>query len=402
LVIAYDDLGNITSKSDACTAGACTYSYGSGAGPHALTSISGTVNGVVNPTYSYDANGNMTSGAGRTVSYTSFNMAESIVEGTTADCFTYDTEHQRVKMEGRESSCTGTLNNTTYYLNDPASGAMSEKFVAGSTTTWRDYIMADGHMVAERFKVVGGSTSLRYFVLDHLGSVAAITDEAGTVTERLSYDAWGKRRNADGSDAACGSISSATTRGFTGHEELDDICLINMNARIYDPVVGRFMAADEIVQAPFNLQSWNAYTYVFNNPLSFTDPSGNVVETVLVTDTPLFSNPGTAIVAVVIDIATAILGADLFGAAAAPPVAVTVSPPNLAQSPTGGGNPSGNPQPANTAADSAQKAADLQDAEGGQNFNNEYVDVTAKKIAATSIPQQATNGSLMKLGTRSA
>ena len=76
--MGYDALGDITSKSDV---GTYTYS-GSGAGPHAVTGITGTVNGVTNPTFTYDGNGNMTSGAGRSITWTSFNMASSIVDGS--------------------------------------------------------------------------------------------------------------------------------------------------------------------------------------------------------------------------------------------------------------------------------------------------------------------------------
>src|ERR1700722_12827658 len=89
IVSSYDSTGNILTKT-----GVGTYSYGSGAGPHALTSIatcSGcTVNGVANPAYTYDANGDMTAGAGRSVGYTSFNMAASISEGSASVALTYD------------------------------------------------------------------------------------------------------------------------------------------------------------------------------------------------------------------------------------------------------------------------------------------------------------------------
>jgi hypothetical protein len=103
--VAYDALGDITSKSDICwTSGGC-YTYGAGgAGPHAVTSISSTgcssqnpgclVNGIANPSFSYDANGNMTctrangtgscgSGAARYATWTSFNMAASISQSGT-------------------------------------------------------------------------------------------------------------------------------------------------------------------------------------------------------------------------------------------------------------------------------------------------------------------------------
>ncbi len=69
-----------------------------------------------------------------------------------------------------------------------------------------------------------------------------------------------------------------TQRGFTGHEHVDHADVFHMNGRIYDPTLGRFMQADPIVQAPDNLQSLNRYSYVFNNPLSYTDPTGYSAE----------------------------------------------------------------------------------------------------------------------------
>jgi RHS repeat-associated protein len=71
------------------------------------------------------------------------------------------------------------------------------------------------------------------------------------------------------------SLTGQTTdRGFTMHEHLDEMGVIHMNGRIYDPLIGRFMSADPILQAPGMLQSYNRYAYVMNNPLNLTDPSG--------------------------------------------------------------------------------------------------------------------------------
>ena len=70
--------------------------------------------------------------------------------------------------------------------------------------------------------------------------MAILTDEAGNVVERLGYDAWGKRRQPNGQDDPAGSVTSQTTRGFTGHEQLDDVGLNHMNGRVYDPLLGRF------------------------------------------------------------------------------------------------------------------------------------------------------------------
>jgi hypothetical protein len=188
--VAYDDSGNITQKSDICATANC-FAYGSGSGPHALTSIAGTYNGITNPTFAYDANGNMTSGGGRTITPTSFNMASSITQGATSIALAYGAWHSRYKMCAPD--CT-TPTSTTYYLTDPATGGMSEKVVTGSSTTWKDYITAPGAgLVAVRSKT-GSTVSLRYIVTDHLGSVTSVSDTSTPISvEHDSYDAWGMR-----------------------------------------------------------------------------------------------------------------------------------------------------------------------------------------------------------------
>ncbi len=117
--------------------------------------------------------------------------------------------------------------------------------------------------------------STRYFHTDHLGSISVITDENGLVVERLSYDAWGKRRFANGADDPTGSITSETTRGFTGQEELSVSGLVHLNGRVYDPLLARFTSPDTTTESPFDPQDWNRYSYVGNDPLAFTDPSGH-------------------------------------------------------------------------------------------------------------------------------
>ena len=68
--------------------------------------------------------------------------------------------------------------------------------------------------------------------------------------------------------------STITDRGFTGHEHLDIFRLINMNGRLYDPVTGRFLNADPVIDNTGGAQGLNSYSYCLNNPLKFTDPSG--------------------------------------------------------------------------------------------------------------------------------
>jgi RHS repeat-associated protein len=119
----------------------------------------------------------------------------------------------------------------------------------------------------------GTPNDLRYLHQDQLGSVVAITNATGGVIELLSYDAFGKRRNPDGSDATV-ALLPQNDRGYTGHEMLDSVGLIHMNGRIYDPNLGRFLSADPFIQAAGMTLSYNRYAYVMNNPLVLTDPSG--------------------------------------------------------------------------------------------------------------------------------
>jgi RHS repeat-associated protein len=94
------------------------------------------------------------------------------------------------------------------------------------------------------------------------------------LSQRDGYDAWGKRRFPNGTDDPTGSIVSQTIRGFTGQEMLASVGLVHLNGRVYDPYVGRMTSADPMVPDPLNGQTWNRYSYVINNPLAFTDPTG--------------------------------------------------------------------------------------------------------------------------------
>jgi RHS repeat-associated protein len=262
----YDPIGNLLSKSDVGT-----YAYPAPGlpRPHAVLSASGD---LVSATFSYDANGNQTAatGIGRTISYRSYNKPATITQGANSISFADDVDHQRYK----QVAATGTTTATTYYFD--AFGVHSEVIIYSSGAwQWNHYLMVSGSMVGMHIERSGGSVSLRYFHQDHLGSIAVITDENGVLAEqRDSYDAWGKRRLANGSDDHAGGITSLTSRGFTGQEMLASVGLVHLNGRVYDPYVGRMLSADPIVGDPLNGQTWNRYSYVWNNPLAYTDPTG--------------------------------------------------------------------------------------------------------------------------------
>ena len=108
---------------------------------------------------------------------------------------------------------------------------------------------------------------------DHIGSLyASITN--GEV-EHYSFDAWGRERNHNTMEYD--NVTTTFDRGFCMHEHYRDFGLINMNGRMYDPLVGRMLSPDIVIQDPEYSQSYNRYSYCFNNPLRFTDPSGYVV-----------------------------------------------------------------------------------------------------------------------------
>ena len=215
----------------------------------------------------------MTGGAGKTFTWTSYNMVSSIVQGATTLGFTYKPDHQRLKL-CVGAACSGSPTSVTLYLNDPITGAGSELTTAGSTTTWNDYITADGGIVAERTNSMSVIT-MRYFTLDHMGSTVALTNSTGGVIESNSYDPYGKRRTlGGGTDTAC-ALTSATTRGFSGHEMMDSVCLTNMNARVYDQTLGRFIGADNVAFAPGDGQDLNTYAYVRGRNATFRDPTGH-------------------------------------------------------------------------------------------------------------------------------
>ena len=120
------------------------------------------------------------------------------------------------------------------------------------------------------------SDTLWYAYTDHLGSLIYLVnaDNSNQYLE-YSYDAWGNPREVDDwTEPLAGSLFAQ--RGFTGHEHMTEFCLINMNGRVYDPALGRFLSPDPFVQDPVNSQSFNRYSYCLNNPLIYTDPDGEI------------------------------------------------------------------------------------------------------------------------------
>lgn len=252
--ITYDALGNIRARDG------LNYDYDSSR-PHAVTQV-GTIN------YTYDNNGNMQTRDGSTLTWKAFNKPETIHDGNNQSTFTYDADQKRIT----QTIADGTETKKKIYIGD-----LEQTIIDGEVET-RYFVNSPVGFIGVNVHDtrVGqlGKTHQEYFLKDHLGSITGLLDETGAFDEEYSFGLWGNRRDEIDWEGDPTLTSFATDRGYTGHEMLDNMNLIHMNGRIYDPFVGRMLSTDPFIQAPHNLQSYNRYSYSVNNPLSFTDPDG--------------------------------------------------------------------------------------------------------------------------------
>lgn len=227
--------------------------------------------GNASVSYSYDANGNVSARNGATVSWTSYNHP-SVITGVGGESvqFAYNQDHLR--WSAISSGSTGV--ETTYFV-----GSALEKVVTVGASDYRHYIYAGGTKVAIYSRMTNGTNTLRYVREDHQSSVSAILASDGTTYVKESFTAFGLRRSActwSGlpTNGTLTKINAVTRHGYTWQTVLGSLGLNDMNGRIQDAVTGRFLSPDPSVSKPGFTQSYNRYSYVNNNPLSFVDPSG--------------------------------------------------------------------------------------------------------------------------------
>ncbi|XP_013381439.1 uncharacterized protein LOC106152422 [Lingula anatina] len=250
----YDESGNILSNDEL---GLNHFQYD--------PSRSNAVIRAGNHTYQYDQNGNVIRKDGIHIRWTSYNKPTSFNTASGHVVFKYGPDRSRylkINHAGDRVVYFGKL----YEHHTDSKGSKADVFVYGPM----------GRLLAikstKKFKT--GETNTTSFVhSDYMGSIDTLTSPSGSVLERLSYNAFGKRRAGDWRQRQ--SVRPATTqRGYTGHEHVDELGLIHMNGRVYDPDVGRFLSPDPHIQDPYDTQSFNRYTYARNNPLKYKDPSG--------------------------------------------------------------------------------------------------------------------------------
>jgi len=212
----------------------------------------------------------MTSGAGRSLTWDQENRVTSVATGGQTTSYLYDDGGRRIQKSGPQGT-------TQYFdmLVERVNGGLIKYYQAGSI------------LVARK-----DASGTNWYHADRLGSIKLMTDSSGQQLKTYDYDAYGQTIGSSG--------NAANERGFTGHISDSESDLVYMQARYYDAVLCRFISADTIVPNPINPQAFNRYSYVYNNPISNTDPTGHApVVVALVTAVSVSASTAPAWVAAV-------------------------------------------------------------------------------------------------------
>jgi RHS repeat-associated protein len=255
----YDRIGNITYKSDVGT-----YSYTYSNRPHAVQSAGPF-------TFTYDANGNMTSKTGGGVNITINpqdwnydNKPTRIQNGSNIIDFVYDGNGQRVKKTSPSQ--------TVFYFGELYELRNGVEIL---------HLFAGSRRIAS-IRLTDGKN--QFYHPNHLGSASVITDQNGQRKEQIEYHPFGTYRDV-GSPTGTYDYDAQfpdVNYTFTDQEDDDDLGLYNYGARLYDPVLGKFISPDSIVPYPDDPQTLNRYSYVNNNPLRYVDPEGQFLIEIIV------------------------------------------------------------------------------------------------------------------------
>jgi RHS repeat-associated protein len=249
--VGYNPNGNISTKTDAGG-----YTYDLNGKPYTLSKIS-----------TPDNSGQKTQ---LDINYTVMSYPTSIANGTYTTYFDYNDAYERVYEEFRQGA---NVLNSKHLL----AGGQYEVETQAGIETQRLYLDGSPYSASIVIEKTGSAAAQPYYIhRDYLGSVTQISDKFGNLAAEYSYDAWGRMRDITNWQVYAPGTEPELLfgRGYTGHEHLNKLGLINMNARLYDPVLGRFIAPDPLIGSPFESNGYNRYIYASNNPLMYVDIDG--------------------------------------------------------------------------------------------------------------------------------
>ncbi len=207
--------------------------------------------------YTYDANGNLISDGAQCFIYNDANQLAAVrtcATNTLIAEYVYDHTGQRIIEKHYQN---GALQETVYTIGKQAETVVA----AGGARQDTTYFRANSEIVAR--KSPDGSQT--FYHQDHLGSTGALTNAGGQVVEETRYYPFGMVRTG-------GALSRFL---YTGQESDTETGLYYYGARFYDPALARFVQPDSMLPEPYDPQQLNRYSYVINNPLVYTDPTGN-------------------------------------------------------------------------------------------------------------------------------
>ena len=253
----YDDKGRITKNEIG------SYKYANANKPYLNTSIN-----LNSQSLNYYT--------GRPLLKVNYNVFKSPVEieetGVDKINFTYNESNERSVMFYGDFQ-SKLLRPMRKYYSSEGSMEIKENRTLG-TFEFTTYIAGDPYTAPAVYKSDQTGQQFLYLLRDYQGSIIAVADQQGVILEKRLFDAWGAiLKVQSGSGMALNGLT-ILDRGYTGHEHLQSVGIINMNGRIYDPKLHRFLQPDNNIQDPFNVQNHNRYGYVLNNPFKYTDPSG--------------------------------------------------------------------------------------------------------------------------------
>lgn len=214
---------------------------------------------TANPVIAYDANGNMTNEGIKCFTYNDANKLTRVsrcANNQTIAEYVYDYNGQRLI---KKNFSDGTLNNTVISW----SKSFETKAVVGGATETINYYFANNELLAKK----NNDGSKVFFHNDHLGSNSLTTNQWGSEVEVSIFDPWGR------------VLSGATQSKFkfTGQEKDTETGLNYYGARYYNAELKRFTQPDTLLQNVYDPQLLNRYAYARNNPLKYTDPTGNAI-----------------------------------------------------------------------------------------------------------------------------
>ena len=279
---SYDSKGNILTR------GAITNSYGNVSDPYAATASQWSDGAGLTEPYA----------PGRRLTMTSFDRPAVLSD--TLECMTF-ASYEYDATGGKARASFPGIGIERRYL-----GGVFERDVR-MWEQWSDDMM-DWQPRTETVQrlFLGGTTYDAPMVLvkeedgdwtpynigrDVQGSITHVLTKDGALLERYIYDPWGGVERTDSTGTYVDTLAVVDTfggsgggwsrivgsHGYTGHEVIAGVGIINANARLYDPVIGRFLSPDPLIQDPESTQNFNRYSYCLNNPLKYTDESGEYI-----------------------------------------------------------------------------------------------------------------------------